>query len=390
MSDTFQVQGKDLSKCTISIDEGIEKINDEKRSRVDIECPIKHMRLGLNEDSQIVVEYIDGREFVPTEHALRQMATWMHVPHGFLNTYREPVCKPSGEIKFQRDRHDAEVLLNVFKNGIRDGRVDSDKDFRFRTYTDGTLRAMLSDRYNVIDNTWYMRVLQETFKKIGGDEPRLHRWRGDADTIYGNMLLPDSMISGEDSDYGGMISLSNCEIGIRRLGLIPAIFRGICSNGVVYGKEKGIAYTKVHRGKAELSDIASDIFINLNVQIPEMSKGLAAFLATRDMKWVEDVQARNIFAQLAIDAKLTTGANGQSVAVVSEFTANEANNHNLFGLINAITRASQGYNNEESAKLDEFAGSMMLWNKTQWNNFNMRAKSLDTQVRDKVFGIVAA
>lgn len=390
MSSGFTVQGKDWYSKTISIDDAVDQINDAKRQRVDIECPLKHMRLGLNDDNQIVMEYLDGREYVPTEHALKQMATWMSVSHTFLSQYSEPVLNQNGTVRYKRDKQDAEILLSVFRNGIRDNRVDADKEFRFRTYTDGTLRAMLSDIYNVIDNTWYMRALQDTFRRIGGDEPRVMKWRGDADTLYGNLLLPDTVIQESDSDYGGMISISNCEIGIRRLSLTPSIFRGICTNGVIFGKVLGITYSKVHRGKLDSRTINTDIFCNLQTQIAAMSKGLTAFQACKELKWADNVQSKNLFAQLALDNKFSQGMKSQAFDVVSEFNTHEINNTNLFGIINAITRSAQNQNPIEWVRFDEVAGSMLMWNNKDWDNFQNRAKALDTKVRDKVFGIVAA
>lgn len=387
---TFNVKGSDWYGKTISIDDGIEQINDEKRKRVDINCTLKEMRLGLNDDNQIIVEHLDGREFVPTDHALKQMATRMHVPHTMLSVYREPVCSPNGKVKFNRDRQDAEILLSLFKNGIRDNRVESDKSFRWRTYTDGTLRAMLTEDYNIIDNTWYMQTLKGTFERMGLDEPRIMKWRGDADTLYGNLLLPDSVMPQDDSDYGGMISVGNCEIGIRRLSLSPSIFRAICTNGVVIGQAKGVSYSKVHRGNFELASIASNIFVNLNNQIPLLKQGIGEFLKAKDRKWDESIPAANIFAQLAIEQKLTPGLKGQATQIVTEFANYEKEHRSLFGVMNAITRAGQNLDPVDWVRFDTLAGDLLNMSDREWTNFQNRARVIDNVARDKVFGIVAA
>lgn len=387
---TFNVKGKDWYKNTISIDEGIEKINDEKRTRDDIMCPLKHMKLGIDTDSQIIMEYIDGREFAPTLHALKQMATWMNVSHAFLKAYTNPVLNQNHSVKFERDTQDTEILLSVFRNGIRDKRVDPEKPFRFRTYTDGTLRAMLSDRYAIIDNTWYLDSLRNTFNQIGCDEPRLMKWLGDADTIYGNMLLPDTITNEPDSDYGGMISISNCEIGRRRLSLTPSIFRSLCTNGMIFGQQNGTKYSRVHRGNVDFKTLVSDINANIANQIPTIAAGLKKFTESKTMDFAKGVSPSNIIAQLGIDHNLTQGKNGQIVTVGSEFATHEKANTNLFGLINAVTRAGQNYSNDVWVRMDEIGGSLAFMDQNDWNTFNVRAKAMDTKTRDKAFGYVVA
>lgn len=390
MSETFTIKGQDWYNKTMSIEEGIDKINDEKRQRQDINCPLKHMRLGLNDDNQIVMEYLDGREFVPTEHALRQMASWMHVPHGFLKTYSNPVLNQNYSIKFERDKQDMEILLSTFKNGIRDGRVDPEKEFRFRTYSDGTLRAMLSDRYAIIDNTWYLETVRDNVKKLGYDEPRIMKWLGNADTIYGNMLFPDTVKAKPDSDYGSMLSLSNCEIGIRRLSLIPSIFRSICTNGMIFGREIGASYSRVHRGNIDLESVRTTLLSKLQEQLPKINIGLDKLMASQQLKLDNDIVLSNVIAQVVLDHSLTQGKNGHAVAIAQEFQKHEKENRNLFGIVNSITRAAQQYVNEDWVKMDEIGGRMAFMSDSQWDSFKARAKSMDTNTRDKVFGIVSA
>jgi hypothetical protein len=121
---------------TQPISEGIDQILDQAKQREDILCPAKHMGLGLNSASQIILEYIDGREFRPTEHAYRQLATWCGVSHQFVKDMTRPVLHQNNKVKYERDKRDAETLLDVFRNGYR--RIEPDKQFRFRTYTDVT------------------------------------------------------------------------------------------------------------------------------------------------------------------------------------------------------------------------------------------------------------
>lgn len=367
---------------------GIDQILDMAKQREDILCPAKHMGLGINTAGLLVLEYIDGREFLPTDHATKQLATWCNVSHQFVKDMTRPVLHQNGKVKYERDQRDREALLEVFRNGYR--RLEPDKNFRFRTYTDGTLRAMLSDRYAIVNNTWYLETLAELFREIGGDEPRLSHWKGDADTIYGNILIPDTCRAESDSDYGGMISVGNCEIGIRRLSQLPSIFRAICMNGCIWDQEKGQKIDKVHRGEIDLNDLRKNIALNIHDQIPLIQAGIDRFLALRNKAIEKEVSLSNIFAMIAKENQMSFGVQGQAAKMAEQYRNFEMENRNLFGVINAITRTGQLYGPAEWVRFDEVAGKYMTYSDSQWDSFKTRAKAMDPKDRDKVYGVVAA
>jgi len=369
---------------TQDIGDGIDDIANKSTAREDVMAPLKHMRFVQNDAGEIVLEYIDGREFKPTDHAWKQMATWMHVSHGFLKQYSNPVIKQNGSILFERDNIDRHIFMKVFQNGYR--RLDPDKMFRFRTYNDGTLRAMLSEMYAPIDNIWYLETIQELFKEIGGTMPRLSHWKGDADTMFGNLLIPDSCREESDSDYGGMISLSNCEIGTRRFSQMPSLFRAICMNGCIWGATKGSKYSTVHRGKLDLYDLRMKLTRNIHSQIPLLDDAVNRFLALRNLKI--DATFKNVIATLATENRLSFGMKGQAVAIADQFATHEMGEANLFGLINSVTRAGQKYDPSDWVRFDELGGKLMTQSTAQWQAMNSRANSMDPKAIDKVFGIV--
>ena len=55
--------------------------------------------------------------------------------------------------------------------------------------------------------------------------PDYSHWKGDEDTHdLAIFLLPDTIMDygqDDDTDYGGMVSISNCEIGKRRISQYP-------------------------------------------------------------------------------------------------------------------------------------------------------------------------
>lgn len=381
----FTINGQDLTQATLSIDDAVEKVHDDRRKRQDYVLPISQMRMGVDNDGITVT--VNGNDYKPTEHAMKQMATWMGVSHAVLRQYTNPVYHQNGKVKYERDEKDMELLLAMYKNGIRDNRIDPNKQFRFRTYTDGTLRAMLSERYAIIDNVWYLEQLKKTFKNIGGDEPRFVHWRGDADTLYGNLVLPDTAKNEPDSDYGGMFSVSNCEIGTRRLSLTASVFRAICTNGCTFGQHLGSRLNRVHRGTIDLHKLSEEISSDINTQVPLLADGIDTFLKMQNKKL--EVQPSTMIAQIARDFQLTPGAKGQAVGVATEYNHHEKQYRNLFGIVNAITRAAQLFSPEEHVRLENIAGELMNYDDSRWTNYNTRAKTLDKKEYDKVFGIVS-
>ncbi len=380
---SFNVGGTDYMSSTISIDDAIDNVCDARRERQDIQIPLREFSLGLDVAGENLTGTIDGIDYTPTKHCLKQMATWMGVSHAVLKQYTNPVLNQNGTVRYSRDQTDRELLVALFKNGIRDGRVDPDKEFKFRTYTDGTLRAMLSDRYAIIDNVWYLNEI----KNIMGDEPRFTHWRGDADTLYGNLLIPDTMRPESDSDYGGMISVSNCEIGKRRLSLTPSIFRSLCTNGMIFGQTAGERLSQVHRGSVDLGKLRTRMDENIQDTLPMISAGIDSFLAMQNMPLT--ATPSEMIAQIAQDHKLSSGGKGQAIEVVRQFAEHEAGNRNMFGIVNAITRAAQLYDPAEHVRLDEMGGHFMGMSESKWDSYNKRAAGMSDKQRNKIFGVAA-
>jgi hypothetical protein len=362
---------------------GIDAIYDERRQREDITATMQDMQVVQQDDGSLGVQYRkDGRVFVPTDNGWQQLAKWAFVPQGFLNAYMSnPIV--NGKEAFERDNADRAILMEVFRNGAR---RREEKEFLFRTYTDGTLRACLTGKYAIIDNIWYLEVLQDLFKVLG-HEPRLSHWRGNADTIFGNILIPDTVREEKDSDYGGMFSVGNCEIGRRRLEQYPSVFRAICMNGCIWDQEKGEVISKVHRGEINLQELRDAIVLNIHEQIPLLNAGVEKFLATQARTLPKNVSVAQAVAELAKSERFSFGLKGQAVEVLKQFDKFEKGDRNLFGLINSVTRAGQLYDNDSWLRFDEVGGKLMTWDNNSWDRFTNRAAQLTVADVNKVFGL---
>ncbi|MFM9151719.1 MAG: hypothetical protein ACKOPU_05540 [Candidatus Planktophila sp.] len=326
----------------------------------------------VSENDDFYFKLGDGRKFRPTDHAIEQFSTRTGVTSSsFLREMRNIEGF---------DSHDANTMAIVGNNALR--RVDQDKKFRLRTYTDGTCRAFVTEQYAPVDNRWYLEVLQEFIP--GG---RFSHWRGDEDTIYGNVLIPDTIMDygSDDSDYGGMISVGNCEIGTRRITQTPSLFRAICMNGCIWGQTAGEKIRRVHRGNIDLAELKLEIAKNIQDQIPLLAPGIKKFLETRAME-IGKASAKGIIASVSSDYKLTKR---EATEFLEQYITMEAQNSNLFGIINGLTRAGQKFDNKTWVKFDEVAGSLLDTSADRWATILRRADTFSDKDYEKVFALTA-
>lgn len=377
---------------TMSYEDGLQALAVDQSKIVDHLEPLSNW-LPTVKDGRFGLEHkTDGQVYFPTEHAIKNIATVGLTSEWFLRDLvtnkKHPTKKDkkTGEpsLLFNRDAQDAELLARVVSDTLfRSDRIDQSKKRLFRTWSDGTLRALLSDQYAIVNNQWVLEVMKELIP--GG---RLSHWRGDADSIFGNVLIPDTIRQEQDSDYGGMLSLSNSEIGIRVIGTLPNVFRSICLNGCIWNRENGVAMHKRHRGQIDLDDLKKAIRENLNKQIPLLTEGVDKLLDLRTLA-VGDVPMRNVFAQLAKDFSLSKKqANGVFDAwhVEAQLLGPKSDeSRSAFSVANAVTRFGQTLDNSDWVRFDEIGGDITNFDAAKWGKFTFRAKELDEKNIESAF-----
>ena len=369
---------KDWYAKTQSYDEGMEVLERGVAEREDVMVPRGQITPTVNLKGEFVMQLADGREFKPTQHAVNQFGVATFTSTFFLNSLMTNPEKNNGQERFQRDEKDADTLVAVCENALR--RVDFSKKFRLRTYQDGTLRAFLTEKYAPIDNRWYLEQLENILP--GG---RLSHWRGDADTIFGNVLLPDTIIDygqSDDSDYGGMLSIGNCEIGKRRISQMPSIFRSICMNGCIWGQTKGKGISKVHRGTIDLEGLAANIRQNIEAQLPLLPDGIERFLGIK-VHTCDEVPMKNVIGAVCSDKRL---GKKESIEVLTQWIQHERTDRSLFGIVNAVTRAGQTFDNTGWVKFDELGGSLLDMTENRWDALKKRADTYDEKEVVAIFG----
>jgi len=363
---------KDWYATTMSYEDAMENLQRGVDEREDILAPVKDIQAIVNDGGEFAFT-VQDREFVPTDWALQQFSIRSKVPSSTVIQ----------KLRSQEDADDvdSEVMAHLANNSLR--RLDQDKIYRMRTYTDGTCRAFVTDKYAPIDNRWYLDQLRDNLP-----EGRLSHWRGDEDTIFGNILLPDTIIDygqSDDSDYGGMLSIGNCEIGKRRISQVPSLFRSICLNGCIWGQCKGKEIKKRHIGEIDLQELSYAIYENIEAQLPLLDAGVRKLLALRELE-VEDAKMQQVFATVAMDHKLTKKEVSEVFRQWGQF---ERDDRNMFGVVNAVTRAGQTLDNMSWVRFDGIGGQLMDTSESRWAGILNRAGSLQDKDLEKVYGASA-
>ena len=255
------------------------------------------------------------------------------------------------------DIGDLELLVAAFKNGRR--KFESEKKLLFRTYKDGSLRATMSDSYSIVENDWYLEQLKRFIP--GG---RLSHFDfSDADNFAGNVLIPDTIRSEADSDYGGILNCGNSAIGQRSVWQTPGIFRFICMNGCVWGAKNGIELRRRHRG-IDIKEFAEAMRVNM-----------------RDMAVGAPVV--NVFAFIAKSLNLS----GKALNIIAEtFMKDTPREKNAFGINDALTRAAQKLSLSEWETLNDYSGALLNGGSTGWETLNAKAKLMTEAEVTKAFG----
>jgi len=385
-----------LDKC-ITFDEARNRLAQRQSVIHDIRGPLNDWTARVINSQFVMHNRSTGRDYIPTEHAIGNMCYIGGIPEFFPRMLREPKFHPTkmeqnGSPKklYDRDSGDADLLVNIFNNSLfRADRTDQQKERLFRTWDNGTLRACLSDQYAIVNNQWVM----EQWQQILPQDALITHWRGDADNIYGNVLLPDTIRQDKDSDYGGGLNIGNSEIGVRRVKSCLFVFRSICSNGIIFGLKTRDGISKVHRGELDLKKFALDIQAMAQAQLKLAGNKVDELMKLRQFS-VGTTPIINVFAELAKSYSISKAA---IRGIIKEFPKEvgllDKEAYSAFGIVNSMTRYSQTLDDESWVETDNLAGTLTDMSPAKWGNVVASAALMDKKDLEKLVGsdlVVAA
>lgn len=369
---------------THDYDYAFEMLQRDKRNTEDVIATFDEMTPTVNGADSFVFRYKDGREFIPTEPTLNNLGLWLGNYTTIIKQLLTDPVDQKGRQKFARDRGDMETLTQVVANAKR--RLDPDKRYLFRlNLADDTVRCVLSDSYTIIDNVFAMETVAKTIP--GG---RVSHWTGDFDAMFTNVLIPDTIRIEEDSDFGGMVSLVNSEVGTKRLRLTPSLYRAICQNGLIHGQIEGCSIKQIHKGEIDLDVLRNQMIEVITKQIPLMDSYIDTLVHTKQLGgW----DGGNILPLLTVVASDYGFGKPQAVATLegyrTELNETKIERGTLFSLINGVTRGAHKFQANEWYDMNEAAGRMMTLDADDWDTMKRRARRMKTADVEKYFANAA-
>ncbi len=285
-----------------------------------------------------------------------------------LNSLRMFSGIPSSMISFLDERGYQNDLVK-FVNTELDRREETwnasgkePRNFRVRVRHDDdgndVIRAIVSERYGVIDNHEALEMIANSLSSLKGS--LASHVTNDGDDIFGNVLLPDYMKSEPDSDYGVGISFRNSEIRNATFKISPFLFRAICLNGMIWGRQdSAIQINQRHMGRINTQELQAQVRNVIQVALTQGNDMLTLLGYSKQVK-VDNVLP--VIAQFCRDQKMTIEQGKlwhkgyletlqESKGDVAEKTA--------FGIVNGLTRSAQSYDGFQREQMETTASLIL-------------------------------
>jgi hypothetical protein len=320
----------------------VEELKRQKMNSFDIIAEDEHIYTIPDENYGLVLGVYKTGKWPLTEWAHSQLAEKTGIPKKYYDRMRE-----AEEFELLADN------INTWLRGER----------RLIRILDGKVRAILSDRYRIIDNYDLVFLALDEFQKK--ETVEIHRIDLTETMLYIKAIdrtLTDT-VKEKDIVYGGLV-IRNSEVGASALRIEPFILRKVCGNGLILQR----TLKKVHLGR-QITEIDDEIGYSDETKELEdkafWSKVRDVIRATFDRQtfqsWVERLKEST---RIEIEKPMEAVNN-----IVEHLGLSEEQKQKLlmyfseptkYGLINAVANlASQTRNVEEQIRLEELEGRIL-------------------------------
>ena len=317
------------AQCT-PFSDFVAEVNEQANYKRDIVKPESEIRL------QDIETLVDG----------------MPINDAGLSSLRTLIGMPSSVLSYLTENGYSDIASKLLNEGM-DKRAESwdfsgkkPREARVRVRHDDNgndvIRAIVSERYGVIDNHEAIEMIVNSLPTL--TDALASHITHDGDDMFGNVLLPDNMKSEPDSDYGVGISFRNSEIRNSTFKVSPFLFRAICLNGMIWGRQdSAIQINQRHMGKINTQELQEQVRTAIAVAL---TQGNAMLTLLGHSKQVKVNNALPVIAQLTRDAKMTMEqgkAWHKGYLETLQETKGDVAENTAFGIVNGLTRSAQSY-----------------------------------------------
>lgn len=350
-----------------TVEKVVKELKRQRASRQDLVADTRSLELKSTEGRSVLVvtRERDQLVYVVSDLAHRQIADKLRIPFAY----------------YQKMLMEAPELLDRNVNNW----FEQQPEQRMLRILDGNLRAFLSARYRRLDNLELLDAVLPVIQKMRGaviesmDITDTHMY---LKVINRNMKAE---IETGDIVYSGFV-ISNSEVGVGAINVSPMLMRKVCNNGLIIDE---LGNKKYHAGKTVAdTETAYELYSDQTMALDDatyFSKAADIVSAAAD-----DIMFGKIVEKLKATTRIDTGSDAiLTVEKLAErFVLNkqeQANvlmhfmhdrDYSLYGLTNAITRASQDAENYNRATEMEKMGGVLL---KEGNNFKLGSKKTKTK-----------
>lgn len=337
------------------LQELLEVAKDVKTRSHDEVVPASSVTWGVDPTNRLVAR-TDAADWLPTSFAQHQLCEKLGIPQKYADRMREEAPKLwLDSLQTWTDKQgDKEWFLRGIHTSDRRGTSEPLR-----------LRAILTDRYRVIDNVDALSAVLNEMQHHGADansfesgvvdEQQMHVKIRSKDLSVGVMDVNDLVVGG--------FMLSNSEVGDAAIRLEPRIYRVACRNGLIIEQAQ---VRQVHLGNAPADGSGDDlIYRNLRASVRDVLNSFGDIVE----------QLRNTTEMMLDRVEI----NRAIKHVVREYALTEQQEANIliafgqeplqskYGVIQAVTRAAQEETNPLDAIELERIGGRLVHDET-WTN----------------------
>jgi hypothetical protein len=320
----------------------VRELERQKKNSLDLIVESSTLKAVPDEKDGIRLAIPEYGEFPLTEWAHGQLADKVGIPRRYYERMRN-----SGKSWLLAENVNAWL---------------GERERRLIRILDGKIRAILSDRYRMMDNYDIVFLALDEFKRR--ETVEIYRIDLTETMLYLKAIdrtLAES-IREEDVVYGGII-IRNSEVGASALRIEPFILRRVCGNGLILQQ----SLKKIHLGRQTL-EIGEIDWSDETRELEDRaiwSKVRDIIRATFDRQvfqsWIKKLREST---QVKIEKPIEAVEN-----IVGHLGLSEEQKQRLlmhfseptkYGLINAVANlAGESKDVEEQVKLEEYAGRML-------------------------------
>jgi len=317
----------------------VEELERQKRNSLDLIVDSRQLRANAN--GKITIKIPEYGCFELTEWAHSQLAEKLGIPKKYYDRMRN-----AGKLDLLADNINAWI---------------GERDRRLIRILDGKIRAILSDRYRIMDNYDVIFLALDEFKQKEIIE--IHSADLTETMLYLKAIdrTLTAGIRNDDLVSGGLI-IRNSEVGASSLRVEPFILRQVCSNGLIATQ----TLRKVHLGR-QMDEGAID-WSDETKELEDRAlwaKVRDVIRATFDKQifesWVEKLREST---EIVIEKPIKAVNNIARLIGLSEEKKNQLlmhfSEHTKYGLINAVTTLAREVESiDEQIRLEEFGGRLL-------------------------------